>query len=141
MPQAPALVFEFIGSILEAPDCAASQGDSPESVGPSLPVDSPLVEGYYPPMKRKKTDQDLFNQQLLQVHNDYIGPAIQEAIERANAVLKPPPSVVIHAIFAAAFNACTEAEPDERKAYTLFNETAASILDLHSIPSNLHRHS
>ena len=141
MPQALALVFEFIGPILEAPDCAASQGDSSESVGPALPVDSPMVEGYYPPMKRKKTDRDLFNQQLLQVHNDYIGPAIKEAIERANADLKPPPSVVLHAIFTAAFNACTEAEPDERKAYALFKETAASILDLHSIPSNLHGHS
>jgi len=88
-----------------------------------------------------KTDSDAFNQQLLLVHNDYIGPAIKEAIERANAALKPPPSVVIHAIFAAALNACTEAEPDERKAYALFKETAASILDLHSIPSILHGHS
>jgi hypothetical protein len=92
-------------------------------------------------MKTKKNDRDLFNQQLLQVHNDYIGPAIKAAIERANADLKPPPSVVIHAIFAAAFNACTDAESDERKAYALFKETAASILDLHSIPSSLHGHS
>ena len=53
----------------------------------------------------------------MKVHNDYIGPAIKEAIERANADLKAPPSVVLHAIFVAAFNACTEAEPDERKAY------------------------
>jgi hypothetical protein len=92
-------------------------------------------------MKSKRTDRDLFDQQLIKVHNDYIGPAIKAAIERANADLKPPPSVVIHAIFAAAFNACTEAEPGERKAYALFKETAASILDLHSIPSNLHGHS
>lgn len=92
-------------------------------------------------MKRKKTDRDLFDQQLIKVHNDYVGPAIKAAIERANADLKPPPSVVIHAIFAAAFNACTEAEPDERKAYALFKETAASILDLHSIPSVLNSHS
>lgn len=91
-----------------------------------------------PLMKTKTTDRDLFNQQLLQVHNDYIGPAIKEAIERANADLQTPPSVVLHAIFAAAFNACTEAEPDERKAYALFKETAASILDLQSIPSILH---
>ena len=92
-------------------------------------------------MKRKKTGRDLFDQQIIKVHNDYIGPAIKEAIERANADLKPPPSVVLHAIFAAAFNACTEAEPDERKACALFRETAASILDLHSIPSSLHGHS
>ena len=92
-------------------------------------------------MKRKKTDRDLFDQQLIKVHNEYLGPAIKAAIERANADLKPPPSVLIHAIFAAAFNACTEVEPDERKAYALFKETAASILDLHSIPSNLHGHS
>jgi hypothetical protein len=92
-------------------------------------------------MKRKKTDYDLFDQQLIKVHNDYIDPAIKAAIERANSDLKPPPSVVIHAIFAAAFNACMEAEPDERKAYALFKETAASILDLHSIPSKLHGHS
>jgi hypothetical protein len=89
-------------------------------------------------MKRGKTDRDLFDQQLIKVHKNYIGPAIKEAVERANADLKPPPSVVLHAIFAAAFNACTEAEPDERKAYALFMETAASILDLHSIPSSLH---
>lgn len=66
-------------------------------------------------MKREKTGRDLFDQQLIKVHNGYIGPAIKEAIERANAALKPPPSVVLHAIFAAAFNAC-EAAPDERKA-------------------------
>jgi hypothetical protein len=92
-------------------------------------------------MKMKKTDRDLFDQQLSKVHSDYIGSAIKEAIERANADLKPPPSVVLRAIFGAGFNACTETEPDERKAYALFKETAASILDLHSIPSNLYGHS
>jgi len=110
----------------------------PKSVGVALRVDSLLIGRYYPPMKRKRTDSDLFDQQLIKVYKDYIGPAIKAAIERADADLKPPPSVLIHAIFAAAFNACTEAEPDERKAYALFKETAASILDLHSIPSKLH---
>ena len=92
-------------------------------------------------MKRKKTGRDLFDQQLIKVYKAYIGPALKAAIERANADMKPPPSVLIHAIFAAAFNACTEAETNERKAYALFKATAASILDLHSIPSNLHGHS
>jgi hypothetical protein len=101
----------------------------------------PLGRHRQPTLKTKKADRDLFDQQLIKVNNDYIGPAIKEAIKRANADLKPPPSVVLHAIFAAAFNACTEAEPDERKAYALFKETAASILDLHSIPSILHGHS
>jgi hypothetical protein len=49
-------------------------------------------------MKRKKPDRDLFDQQLSKVHNDYIGPAIKEAIEQANADLKPPQSVILHAI-------------------------------------------
>ena len=101
----------------------------------------PLPRHRQPTLKTKKTDRDLFDQQLIRVHNDYIGPALKEAIARANSVLKPTSSVVIHAIFAAAFNACMEAESDERKAYALFKETAASILDLHSIPSTLHSHS
>jgi hypothetical protein len=45
--------------------------------------------------------------------------------------------VLIHASFVAAFNACMEAEPDERKAYALLKETvlkSTSRLSLHGYP-------